>query len=64
MNTVIDARPARRRARPDPDTVRATCPCCGGKVVSRLVYKGAYFIVWQCWEGMGRRPTCDYRRVL
>jgi len=66
QETVIDARPARRRARPDPDTIRARCPCCDGIVVSQLVYtrgKG-YFVTWQCWEAMGPRPTCNYKRVL
>jgi len=66
MNTVIDARPARRRARPDPDTVRATCPCCGGQVVSSLRYapRKGYVVTWICWEAMGPKPSCDYRRIL
>jgi len=62
--TVIAARPARRRARPDPDTVRARCPLCGGQVVSRLEYRGFYVVTWQCWEALGSKPTCTYRRIL
>ena len=52
--------------RPDPQWVRGTCPECGDDLVSNLYYVGGkgYLLVWECWNGLGERPSCCYRRVL
>lgn len=71
MNKAAHLDPAvRRTERPDPDDVRGTCPVCGSEVVSGVFYipgvnqKGAYCIVWSCWESEGSHPSCDYVRLL
>lgn len=53
-------------ARPDAEWVKGRCPTCGDDVVSNCYYVGGkgYIIVWECWAGLGERPTCSYRRVL
>ena len=55
----------RKEDRPDPEWVRGVCPFCGSDVVSNCYYVGGkgYIILWECWEGLGEEPTCDYRRV-
>jgi hypothetical protein len=56
----------KRPEKPDPHWVRATCPVCGGAVVSNAYYvtgKG-YLLVWECWESLGEPPTCGYRCVI
>lgn len=57
---------ARREKRPDPNDVRAACPCCGSDVVSHWFYvpSHGYVLRWLCWESMGDSPTCDYLRVI
>jgi hypothetical protein len=58
--------PVGEREAPDPEWVRGTCPACGALLVSNSYYVGGrgYILVWECWERLGERPTCDYRRVL
>jgi hypothetical protein len=57
-----------RRAAPDPEWVRGTCPLCEGPVVSNLYWKGGigYQIWWQCWNSLDEEGprTCTYQRVL
>lgn len=56
----------RRQEVPDPEWVRGTCPACGGAVVCNAYYVGGrgYVLLWECWESLGEKPLCDYRKVL
>lgn len=56
----------RKQDVPDADWVRARCPACGGDVVSNAYYVGGrgYVVLWECWESLGEKPSCSYRRQI
>lgn len=64
--TMVHGPRALADGRPDPQWIRGTCPECGDDLVSNLYYVGGkgYLLVWECWSGLGERPSCCYRRVL
>jgi hypothetical protein len=64
--TVLISGHERRAERPEPEWVRAQCPCCGEDVVSNAYYVGGkgYLIVWECWNSQAGGSACDYRHVL
>ena len=50
---------------PNPEWVRGQCPQCGEAIVSNLYYIGGrgYLCVWECWNSLGEKPTCQYRKI-
>ena len=49
----------------DPARVRGLCPLCGGPVVSTTYHESReFFIVWECWNSLGEKAACTYRKAL